>query len=79
MRKEFVSGAEFEVGQISLPRWITNRQVQRVLFGLIAPFASLMIENGKVYDYLRQNFAQHSQELIEANRKRRARETRPSS
>ena len=31
LRKEFVSGAEFEVGQISLPRWITNRQVQRVL------------------------------------------------
>lgn len=43
--------------------------IHRKLFGLIAPFASLMIENSKVYDYLRQNFAQHSQELIEANRK----------
>jgi hypothetical protein len=43
--------------------------IPRKLFGLIAPFAALMIENGKVYDYLRQNFAQHSQELIEANRK----------
>lgn len=43
--------------------------IHRRLFGLIAPFAALMIENGKVYDYLRQNFAQHSQELIEANRK----------
>ncbi len=27
LRKELVSGAEFEVGQISLPRWTTNRQV----------------------------------------------------
>jgi hypothetical protein len=43
--------------------------IQCRLFGLIAPFAALMIENGKVYDYLRQNFAQRSQELIEANRK----------
>jgi hypothetical protein len=43
--------------------------VQCRLFGLIAPFAALMIENSKVYDYLRQNFAQRSQELIEANRK----------
>ncbi len=31
LRKELVSGAEFEIGQISLPRWITNRQVQRLL------------------------------------------------
>jgi hypothetical protein len=43
--------------------------IHRKLFGLIAPFAALMIENGKVYDYLRQSFAQHSQDLIEANRK----------
>jgi hypothetical protein len=43
--------------------------LHRRLFGLIAPFAALLIENGKVYDYLRQNFAQHSQELTEANRK----------
>ena len=43
--------------------------IHRKLFGLIAPFAALMIENGKVYDYLRQTFAQHSQELIEANRR----------
>ncbi|WP_353057956.1 DUF5703 family protein [Propionimicrobium sp. PCR01-08-3] len=26
-----MSGAEFEVGQINLPRWVTNKQVQRVL------------------------------------------------
>jgi hypothetical protein len=43
--------------------------IHRRLFALIAPFAALLIENGKVYDYLRQNFAQHSQELIEANRR----------
>ena len=31
LRKEFIAGAEFEVGQIKLPRWITSRQVQRML------------------------------------------------
>ena len=43
--------------------------VKRRLFVLIASFASLVIENAKVYDYLRQQFAQRSQELIEANRR----------
>lgn len=42
--------------------------IRRRLFLLIASFASLAIENAKVYDYLRQQFAQRSQELIEANR-----------
>jgi len=53
------------------PRTPTRRfdLIQCRLFGLIAPLAALLIENGKVYDYLRQNFAQHSQELVEANRK----------
>lgn len=41
---------------------------RRHLFTLIATLASLVIENAKVYDYLRQQFAQHSRELIEENR-----------
>lgn len=43
--------------------------VRRRLFELVATFASLVIENAKVYDYLRQQFAQRSQELAEANRR----------
>lgn len=31
LRQEFVGGVEFEVGQIKVPRWVTNRQTQRVL------------------------------------------------
>ncbi|MBN2452259.1 MAG: hypothetical protein JXR77_17875 [Lentisphaeria bacterium] len=46
--------------------------IRRGLFALIAPFASLVIENAKVYDYLRQSFAQRSQDLIEANRREAA-------
>ena len=42
--------------------------VRRKLFSLIASFAALLIENAKVYDYLRQQFAMHSKELIQANR-----------
>ena len=53
----------------SLPGISSFDAIHRKLFGLIAPFASLAIENAKVYDYLRQSFAQHSQELIEANRR----------
>ncbi len=41
-------------------------QIQRKLYALVASFASLVIENGKVYDYLKQQFAQRSQELAEA-------------
>ncbi len=44
-------------------------RVQRRLFMLVASFASLVIENAKVYDYLRQQFAQRSRELTEANRR----------
>ena len=44
-------------------------EVKRRLFVLIGSFASLVIENAKVYDYLRQQFAQRSRELIEANRR----------
>jgi len=43
-------------------------EIRRRLFQLIATFASLVIENAKVYDYLRQQFAQHSHDLILANR-----------
>lgn len=43
--------------------------IQRRLFGLVANFASLVIENAKVYEYLRQQFAQRSQELAEAHRR----------
>ena len=42
--------------------------IQRKLYKLIATFASLVIENAKVYDYLEQHFAQRSQELAEANK-----------
>ena len=38
------------------------------LFSLIAPFASLVIENSKVYDILRQHFAINSQMMREAAR-----------
>jgi len=48
-------------------------EVQRRLFVLVASFASLMIENAKVYDYLRQQFAQRSQELLESTRREVAR------
>jgi len=44
-------------------------KVQRRLFGLVAAFASLVLENAKVSDYLRQQFAQRSRELMEANRR----------
>ena len=43
-------------------------QIRRRLYVLIASFASLVIENAKVHDYLRQQFAQRSRELVEANR-----------
>jgi len=43
--------------------------VRRRLFVLVASFASVVIENAKVYDYLRQRFAHKSQELIEENRR----------
>ncbi len=43
--------------------------VQRRLFGLVAAFASLVLENAKVSDYLHQQFAQRSRELMEANRR----------
>ena len=43
--------------------------VKRRLFVLIGSFASLVIENAKVYDYLRQQFAQRSRELIEDSRR----------
>lgn len=41
--------------------------IRRRLFSLIGSFASLVIENSKVYDYLRQHFAFKSQELQAAN------------
>mgnify|MGYP006278483327 CR=1 FL=1 len=44
-------------------------EVRRRLFVLIASFASLVIENAKVYDYLRQQFAQRSWDLATANKK----------
>ena len=37
--------------------------VRRKLFNLISPFASLVIENSKVYDYLRQSVVLNSKEL----------------
>jgi len=52
----------------SNPGKVTFDEIRRRLFMLIASFASLVIENAKVYDYLRQQFAQRSKELIEANR-----------
>ena len=44
---------------------VLNKQ----LFQTIATLASLVIENAKVYDYLRQQFAQRSADLMESNRK----------
>jgi len=41
--------------------------MQRQLFILVASFASLIIENAKVHDYLQQQFAQRSKELLVAN------------
>ena len=38
--------------------------IRRRLFSLIGSFASLVIENSKVYDYLRQHFAIKSQEFL---------------
>ncbi|NOY81968.1 MAG: hypothetical protein GXP31_13305 [Kiritimatiellaeota bacterium] len=43
--------------------------VQRRLFGLVAALASLILENAKAYDYLRQQFAQRSREVMDANRR----------
>ena len=43
--------------------------IRQRLHGLIATFASLVIENAKIYDYLRQQFAQRSKELVEENRR----------
>lgn len=31
LRREFIGGAEFEVGRVRVPRWVTTRQVQRLL------------------------------------------------
>ncbi|MFW5997035.1 MAG: hypothetical protein ACOCQP_03375 [Lentisphaeria bacterium] len=42
---------------------------KKQLFITIASLASLVIENAKVYDYLRQQFAQRSYDLMEANRR----------
>lgn len=42
--------------------------VRRKIFSLIAHFASLVIENSKVYDYLKQHFAASSQELRDQNK-----------
>jgi GAF domain-containing protein len=44
-------------------------KVRQHLHELIATFASLVIENAKIYDYLRQQFAQRSKDLIVENRK----------
>lgn len=38
-------------------------QIRRQLLSLLAPFASLVIENAKVYDILRQHFALNSQQM----------------
>jgi len=43
--------------------------IRQRLHALIATFASLVIENAKIYDYLRQRFAEHSRDLVEANRR----------
>jgi hypothetical protein len=54
-------------GQAAAGRSVfTDRR--RRLFLLTASLASLLLENAKVYDYLRQQFAQRSTELLEANR-----------
>lgn len=42
---------------------------KKQLFITIASLASLVLENAKVYDYLRQQFAQRSYDLMESNRK----------
>lgn len=41
--------------------------VRQKMFALLAPFASLVIENAKVYDLLKQHFAVNSQELRALN------------
>ena len=41
---------------------------KRQLFTVIASLASLVIENAKTYEYLNHHFAQHSKELLAANR-----------
>lgn len=43
--------------------------IRQQLHALIASFASLVIENAKIYDYLRQRFAERSSELILENRR----------
>ncbi len=43
-------------------------QARRKIFTLLSRFASLVIENSKVYDYLRQHFAATSRELREQNK-----------
>ncbi|MBT3288662.1 MAG: GAF domain-containing protein [Victivallales bacterium] len=43
--------------------------IRQRMHGLIATFASLVIENAKIYDYLRQQFAQRSKDLIVENRR----------
>ena len=40
---------------------------QRRLFRLITTFASLIIENARAYEYLRQQFAQRYHELLDAH------------
>lgn len=42
---------------------------ERRLLVLVASVSSLVLENAKVYDYLRQRFAQQAHDLIEANRR----------
>lgn len=42
--------------------------IQRRVLGLVAALASLILEKAKVYDYLHQQFAQRSQEIMDANR-----------
>ncbi len=41
--------------------------IRQKMFALLAPFASLVIENAKVYDLLKQHFAINSQELRNAS------------
>jgi len=43
-------------------------ETKRQLFKLVSCLSSLVIENAKVYDYLNQQFAQRSHELLDANR-----------
>lgn len=42
---------------------------ERRLLVLVASVSSLVLENAKVYDYLRQRFAQRARDLIEDNRR----------